>query len=57
MEAAVHGDSQATTAAVALQSKMAVGGTPAPVCCGGEQQRHAERALENQAEDEVASHV
>ena len=35
MEAAVQGDSQATTVAVALQNTMAAGSTPAPVFGGG----------------------
>ena len=55
MKAAVQGDSHATTAAVALQNKMAVGGTLAPFCCG--KQKLAEKALKNQAGFEVESHV
>ena len=48
--------SQATTVAVTPENTMAVGSTPLPVCVGG-QQKLEETAVENQAEDEVESHV
>ena len=35
MWAAVQGDLQASTAAVALQNKIVIGGTLVTVCCGG----------------------